>query len=708
MKQILLKKGMVHSVEIPEPATKAGYVKIKVFHSCISAGTEITGISESRKSLLRKVIDKPQKIITAAGYLKNQGVKSTKDKLSSISDKYLESGYSISGQVVEIGKEVNNLSEGDLIAAGGMGFAIHAEYVLVPKNLVVKLPKNLDTLYASTATVGAISLHGIRRADLKIGEYGVVFGAGLLGLIAVQILKSSGVRVACIDINPERINLAKSIGAELVINSSIEDPVSSIRNWSCGYGADAVLFTANTSDSNPLSQAFKMTRKKGKVVLVGVSGMYINRKDIYSNEIDFLISTSYGPGRYDDDYELKGIDYPYSYVRWTENRNIAEFLRLLKEGAVDLDLIKPTIYDFNDFSKAFEDLQNDPSHKILSILEYNRFEPKTQIFSPVIKSREKRKGVISTGLIGAGSFATTMLLPIIDKLSDKYDIHTIVDMNGKKAFDAAMHFKASKHSSSLEDVLFNDEIELVAIATRHGNHADLVLQCLQAGKNVYVEKPLAVTRVQLEKIKRFYDDDSIKIKPLLTVGFNRRFSRYIIEVKQHIRNRINPLFIHYRMNAGYASTSSWVHEDGGRIIGEACHIFDLLLFLTDSTVKELSVASLNPTNGYYIRTDNKSITMTFEDGSIAVLDYFAVGNKEFPKEYLEIHYDNKSITMDDYKNITGFGVKLENIKTKLPRKGHYEEWLALYDSLNQTPPVWPIEFEQLIQTTELSFLAAEI
>jgi len=230
MKQILLNKGMVCSVEIPEPATKAGYVKIKVFHSCISAGTEITGISESRKSLLRKVIDKPQKIITAAGYLKNQGLKSTKDKISSISDKYLESGYSISGQVVEIGKDVNNLSEGDWVAAGGMGFATHAEYVLVPKNLVVKLPKNLDTLYASTATVGAISLHGVRRADLKIGEYGVVFGAGLLGLIAVQILKSAGVRVACVDINPERINLAKSSGAELVIDSSIEDPVSSIRN----------------------------------------------------------------------------------------------------------------------------------------------------------------------------------------------------------------------------------------------------------------------------------------------------------------------------------------------------------------------------------------------------------------------------------------------------------------------------------------------
>ena len=343
MRQALLKKGVVYPVTIPEPTIKAGHIKIQVYHSCISSGTELSGVNESRKNLIRKALENPRKITIAIDYYKSRGFKKTKSKLDSILDQYQEIGYSVAGKVEEVGEGVIDFKVGDLVTAGGMRLAVHAEYVVVPRNLVVLIPDGLSTIYASTGTVGSISLHGVRRADLRIGEYGVVLGAGLMGLFAIQILKASGIRVACIDLNESRLKMAISSGAEVVINPLKEDPVTAVRNWSSGYGADAVLFTATTSSSNPLSQAFQMTRKKGKVVILGVSGMDINRKDMYSDEIDLLISTSYGPGRYDNNYELKGLDYPYHFVRWTENRNIAEFLRLIKTGLIKFDNLKPCL-----------------------------------------------------------------------------------------------------------------------------------------------------------------------------------------------------------------------------------------------------------------------------------------------------------------------------------------------------------------------------
>ncbi|MBN1472274.1 MAG: bi-domain-containing oxidoreductase [Syntrophaceae bacterium] len=706
MKQGLLKNGTVFPVDVPEPTVKAGFVKIRVLHSCISAGTEMSGVGESRKSLLKKALDNPSKITAAIDYFKDRGLKKIKDKLSAIADSYQESGYSIAGEIIETGNGVQNLAVGDRVAAGGMRLAVHAEYVVVPKNLVVRIPLGLDTLYASTATVGSIALHGVRRADLKLGEYGVVLGTGLLGLLATQIWKAAGIRIACIDLNDDRLQLAKDLGAEMIINPSLEDPVNAVRTWSAGHGADAVLFTATTSASEPLAQAFQMTRKKGRVVLVGVSGMNIKRKDIYSNEIDFLISTSYGPGRYDDSYELKGIDYPYPYVRWTENRNMGEFLRLIKDGFVNFVKLKPRVYPFDQISKAFADLEKNPAANILAIVEYDhQKQDKTRDDIRISTSAPAcgKKGVIQIGLIGAGGFASNTLLPIIKELSAKFKLHTVVNRGGKKAFDVAHRFQALKASTDINDILENPEIDLVLIATRHGNHADLVLHALHAGKHVFVEKPLAVNQPQLDRIKDFYNDDPSSKKPLLMVGFNRRFSTYMCEVKRHVDKRINPLFMHYRMNAGYFPADSWVHEDGGRIVGEACHIIDLMLFLTGSRVREVQTGALAPANSAFQRGDNRSFTLSFADGSLAVIDYFAVGSKELPKEFLEVHFDGKSIIVDDYKKMNGFGLKVAGISSKFSQKGHIEEWQALAGTLlNGTG--WPISLQDMLETTALSFL----
>ncbi|NPD46739.1 bi-domain-containing oxidoreductase [Lentimicrobium sp. S6] len=702
MKQALLKKGIVYPVELPQPTVKEGYVKIKVYHSCISAGTEMSGVSESRKSIIKRALDNPKKITAAITYYKNQGLKKTKDKLNTVADSFKESGYSISGEVVEIGYNVLNFNIGDIVSAGGMKLAVHAEYVVVPINLVVKVPKGLDTLYASTGTVGSIALQGVRRSELRLGEYGVVLGVGLIGLITVQLLKSAGIRVACIDLSDGRLDLVKKMGVELVINPTKENPVNAIKNWTGGYGADAVLFTAATSSNEPLSQAFQMTRRKGKVVLVGVSGMTINRSDIYANEIDFLISTSYGPGRYDDNYELKGLDYPYSYVRWTENRNIAEFLRLVRDGHVDFSLINPLVYPFENISEAFQDLEKDPENKILAIIEYDRKDVYDKSPDSItFRNDKKNKREYSIGIIGAGSYVVSTLLPILTNMTNKFKIHTVVNRGGKKALDIADRFHAQKISNDINDILENDDIDIVFITTRHDNHAELILQCLKKGKNVFVEKPLATTQEQLDSIKEFYAD-GFENKPLLMVGFNRRFSNYIREIKAKVSSRINPMFMHYRMNAGYSPTESWVHEDGGRIIGEGCHLVDLMLYITDSKITEITASSIKPTNESINSSDNKTFSLKFADGSVGVIDYFAIGHKDIPKENLEVHFDMKSIVMTDYKSIEGFGIKVNSISDKTPKKGQDNEMEALYQAL--VSKKWPISFEDMVQTTETTFI----
>lgn len=706
MKQAFINKGTVSVYNLPSPSIKAGCVKIKLLYSSISVGTEMSAVHGTGKSILQRAIDDPKKALQVLDILKSQGLKSAKTKVAGASEKLTTMGYSVSGIVTEVGEGVIDFTVGDEVSAGGSGFALHSEYVVVPKNLVVKVPRGLDLKGASTGTVGSIALHGVRRADLSLGEYAVVVGTGLLGLLALQMLKASGVKVACTDINIKRLQLAKELGADLIINSLEEDPVNAVQNWSGGYGADAVLFMAATDKDEPLSQAFRMCRRKGRVVLVGVSGMNINRNDIYRDEIDFMISSSYGPGRYDDNYELKGQDYPYAYVRWTENRNIGSYLDMLKDGKINLDKLTPKVYTIDNADQAYKQIEIDPEGHILTLLSYkseNQESNQTTFLTDTVKATRNDK--ISIGLIGAGSFATSTLLPIIHKHSDKFYLKSIQNSSGDKALNAARLFKAEKVVSEPVEIFTDPGIDLVMICTRHNSHAKLVLEALKNGKHVFVEKPLAINEHELDEIAQFYKEKESRIKPVLMVGFNRRFSHHAQEIREKLRNRSSPLLLRYRMNAGYIPYDSWVHEDGGRIIGEACHIIDLMLFLTDSEVSDYAVSALNPHGGRFKATDNRSISLTFKDGSVAVIDYFSCGNKEVSKEYLEVHYDNKSIFMDDYKSLKGYGIKVKGLITPLPSKGHEEEWIELYKSLKDGK--WPIPLENILHTTKISFLAAK-
>lgn len=703
MRQAFIKKGSVSSYQVTQPLIKKGYIKIAVSYSTVSAGTEITTLKSSEKSILRRALDEPDKILKVFDILKYQGFQTAKNKIFSSIEKLNSFGYSISGKIIEIGDDVSDFAIGDLVCAGGSGFAMHAGIVVVPKNLVVKVPQGISLQDASTTTVGAIALHGIRRADLRLGENVVVIGVGLLGLLALQMLRASGVKVACIDINKNRLEIAKELGADLIVNSLEEDPTQAIQNWTNGYGTDAVLFMANTERYEPLSQAFRMCRKKGRVVLVGVSGMNIDRNDIYRNEIDFLVSSSYGPGRYDDNYELKGQDYPYSYVRWTENRNMQAYLEMLKDDKVLINKIIPKFYGINEVELAYKNIEEKPEDHILTILSYDN-ESQEDI-ETIITSNSLLvdKSKINIGLIGSGSFATGTLLPIINKHSDKFYIKSIFNNSGDKALNTANLFSANEVVSSENQIFEDKDIDLVMICTRHNSHTNFVLQALKMGKHVYVEKPLSISLDELAKIENFYKGDD-KNKPILFVGFNRRFSKYALEIKKLLSNRTSPLFMRYRMNAGFIPYDSWAHEDGGRIIGEACHIIDLMNYFTNSKVKDYSVNSINPNNGRFKSVDNRSISLSYEDGSIGNIDYFSCGNSDMPKEYMELHYDNKSLIINDFKELISYGVKANSFKSNLSQKGHEDEWVAIYKALRSGN--WTISLEDLVHTTKVTIITA--
>tara|TARA_R110002049_G_scaffold292252_1_gene476607 strand:- start:2587 stop:4707 length:2121 start_codon:yes stop_codon:yes gene_type:complete len=702
MLQAIIKKGKVVAEEVSAPILSVGEVLISVSHSCISAGTELKSVGNSGESLLIRAIKQPENLKKVIDLAKSQGISRAFSKVQQKVKYGTPTGYSNSGIVIAVGKGVSNFQVGDKVAAAGAGIANHAEFVVVPQNLVMKVPEDLDLKLASTVTVGGIALQGVRRADLRLGEHCVVIGAGILGLLTVQFLKSSGVRTIVTDINGERLKIAEALGADLVINPTKADVVKTITSFTGGHGADAVIFTAATGSSEPLSEAFKACKKKGRVILVGVSGMEIKREDIYQKELDFLVSTSYGPGRYDRNYEDDGNDYPYAYVRWTENRNMTEYLKMLQEGKVNLEPLINKVYPIEKVEEAYASLQS-PEKPIIVLLSYNTTNVvPTDNKIAVNANYTKPSSALNIALVGAGSFATAMHLPNMQKMKDKYALYAVVNRTGHKSKTVATHFDAKYTTSNINDVLVDDNVDLVFVTTQHKDHASLVLQSLQAGKHVFVEKPLATTQEDLDKIIAFYNDKSITKKPMLLTGFNRRFSKYAQEIKTHTDNRTNPLYVSYRINAGFKPATDALHEHGGRVVGEVCHFIDLISFLTGSSIVSVSVEKITPKTSHIRADDNVSILLKYKDGSIGILQYFALGNKGYQKENLEVHYDEKTIIMDDFTKLTGYGVKVKDINSKTPEKGQYEELIHFYDAIANNK--WAIDFDSMVETTQATFL----
>jgi predicted dehydrogenase/threonine dehydrogenase-like Zn-dependent dehydrogenase len=703
MKQVLVRKGVVFVDDVPAPTVGQGNVLVKVAYSCISVGTEISGVKSSGESIVKKAINNPDKLKKGINLIRQKGITQAWDIIKGKFDAANVTGYSAAGIVVEIGNNIKDIKIGDRVACAGSGYANHAQYIEVPRNLVVKIPDNVDFQKASTATIGSIAIQGVRRADVRFGENVAIIGMGIIGQITSQIVTAAGARAIAIDLDEERLFKAQENGAKYVINPSKVNIVDEVIRITDGYGADSVIIAATTTSKEPLAQAFQMSRKKGRVVLLGVVGMEIDREDMYKKELDFLISTSYGPGRYDTNYEEKGLDYPYHYVRWTENRNLGEYLNMVDEGKIRLDNIIDKVYDIERADEAYEELQNADNKPLMVLLRYNecldkKINRKIEINSNFKLSDNK----INVALVGVGEFAKGVHLPNLRKLNDIFNIYAIMSRTGNNAKIVAEQYGAKYATTDYREILKDSNVDAIIISTRHNLHASLSIEAMKNGKAVFMEKPMALNEVELKQVLKTIDETKM---PYM-IGYNRRFSKYAVEAKKHIVNRINPLIISYRMNAGYISLDHWVHseEGGGRIIGEACHIFDLFNYFTDSAIESISVNSIRPKTEAISHRDNVVISIRYKDGSICTLTYTALGNNNYPKEFCEIYFDGKVITIDDYRNIKGYGLKLSKLESVQPEKGHYEELIEFGKSIKYGES-YPIPIWQLEQTSLVSFIA---
>lgn len=707
MKQIIGKKGKVIIEDIPAPATSDNTVLVKVAYSCISTGTEIASIDSSGQSLINKALQQPEKILKVYDSFKKEGLSETFKKVKGKvkSDSLIPLGYSAAGIVVNVGKNIKTLVPGDRVACAGAGIANHAEYIEVPRNLLVKVPDEVDLDVAATVTLGAISMQGVRRADVKLGEFVAVIGLGVLGQITLQLLMANGCRVIGIEKDQERIEKALNVGLDCAVNPEKEDPVKKALLFSNGYGLDSVIITAATSSYAPLEQAFHMCRKKGKVVLVGVVGMKINRDHIYEKELDFLISTSYGPGRYDEEYEKHGLRYPYSYVRWTETRNMEEYLKLIAEKKIAVKQLIEKEFLFEHAHNAYEALHKQDNRPLIVLLKYGTTGENTPSRKIVLKTNKCLKnGKINIALIGAGNFSQNMHLPNLVTLKDKYTIYAIVSKTGLTAASVAKEYNAHYATTDYKEVLRDENVHAVIIATRHNLHVRMAIDALQAGKPVFLEKPMSIHKKELDELVSVIEQTQM---PFM-VGFNRRFSKYATEIKKHIDKRINPMMITYQVNAGYIPLDSWVHseEGGGRIIGEACHFFDLFYFFTDAQVETVTVHRIAPHTAYFSAEDNVVVTAQHKDGSVGMLVYTALGDSSYPKETCQIFYDGKVIVLNDYKQLEGYGVDVQKLTSAVSDKGHIEA-LQAFAGYVRGECTEPIPLWHMIQATEMTFAAHE-
>lgn len=701
MKQVLIKKGQAVTENVPAPQVEADKVLVRVVNSCISIGTEMSGVRASSVPLWKRALKEPEKVKKVLDMVAEKGISQTRELVKGKLDTGSLVGYSAAGIVIGVGTSVRDVKIGERVACAGAQCAHHAEVINVPRNLLVKIPEAVSFEEASTVTLGSIAMQGVRRAHTTLGECFVVIGLGVIGQIAVQLLKASGCKVIVSDLDAGRIETAMQHGADCAIQPDGSTDAEQVARLTDGIGADGVIITAAAKSDAIVSTAFKMCRRKGRVVLVGDVGLNLNREDFYAKEIDFFISTSYGPGRYDSLYEEKGLEYPVSYVRWTENRNLQEVLHLIAAKKLYVMDMVSKIYPVEEADRAYETLKTASPKPLMVLLSYSG-EVQEDDTVVAVGNHASVAGKIRLAVIGAGGFAKGMHLPNIKQLGDLYHLRAVMSRTGTNAEAVAKQFGADYATTSYEKVLTDNAVDMVLIATRHNLHAEMVLEALRAGKHVLVEKPLAISMDELAKIEAFYREN--KDAPALLTGFNRRHSRYLQEIAKHTNVRQNPMIIHYTMNAGYIPLDHWVHteEGAGRNIGEACHIYDVFNFLTGTKVVSVSASSIQPSSAYYSAKDNFVATITYEDGSVANLIYTAAGSKEYPKETMEIFFDGKMITLDDYKSMKGYGVKLASIETKGSEKGQLEEIEAFGRAIKEGHEI-PIPLWQQMQAMQIAF-----
>lgn len=694
MKQIIqdMKSGKTILEEVPVPQVNSGYVLIKTSCTLVSIGTERMLVEFGKANLIDKARQQPDKVKQVLDKIKTEGLQPTLEAVFNKLGQPLPLGYCNVGKVVAVGKGVTEFTVGDRVASNGN----HAEFVCVPKNLVAKVPDEVTDEEAAFTVIGSIGLQGIRLLQPQLGEIIVVTGLGLIGLIAAQLLRANGCKVIGIDFDEQKVKLACSKGILAINPGKGIDPVKYVLEQTGGIGADGVLITASAKTDEVIHQAAEMSRKRGRIVLVGVIGLNIRRDDFYKKELSFQVSCSYGPGRYDEEYENKGIDYPLPFIRWTEKRNFEAILQAIAYKNIDVKSLITEEVELKDFNDIYGNIRKQGS--IASIIKYPETTEINTVVPVVTSAFVASKGVMS--IIGAGNFASATMVPAL--LKAKAVIKYIASAQGLTAKVLAKKAGAAFATSDYQKILTDPDIDLILITTRHNLHSGMVMESLKAGKSVFVEKPLCLNGKELEEILRCYREAK---EITLTVGFNRRFSPFAIKMKQLAGN--GPKNIIATMNAGFIPPEVWVHDlavGGGRIIGEACHFIDLCSYLAGSRVIAVCMNALgqNPEEN----TDNVSILLKYENGSNAVINYFANGSKSYSKERVEVFSQEKTLILDNWRRLTGYGFKGFSKMSGALDKGHKEQFRLLNERIKQGgAPL--IGLEEIVNTTRASFACIE-
>lgn len=709
MKQIfqILKKGITEINDVPIPNIKSGNILINTSETLISAGTEKIIVESGKTSLVHKALKQPDKVIKIIDQMKTDGVKQTLESFFLKLDELQPLGYCNMGIIHECGSEIADFEIGDRVISNGF----HAEFVSAPKNLCAKVPDNVTDSEAAFTVIASIALQGVRLAKPTLGETFIVTGLGLVGLITVQLLKASGCRVLGIDLNQDRLELAKKFGAEVINLSEVDDPLIISNKFSGGRGADGVIITASTKSNEPIHQAAIMSRKRGRIILVGVSGMELSRDDFYEKELTFQISCSYGPGRYDPNYEDRGVDYPIGFVRWTEQRNFEAILDMMSSGNLDVKSLISHRFKIDDALGAYDLVSGNkpslgillsyPKKNLLNISKTIRLDESIVNTDPSAKTNE-----VCINFIGSGNFAIGTLIPAFKKTDSM--LNSIASNSGISSFYGGRKYGFKEVTTDLDNLFSDINSNTIVISTRHETHSDFILKSINANKHIFVEKPLCLNLDELKNIYTAYSNSVIhNTRPnILMVGYNRRFAPHIKKIKELLKNENNPKSFTLIVNSGFIPSDHWTQKiniGGGRIIGEVCHFIDLLRFLCGYSIEGWNVVKMDSESN-----DTLSIQLTFSDGSIGVIQYYSNGHSSVSKEHLEIYSQGKILKLDNFKKLTGYGWPgFKNMNLWNQDKGHNNCTSLFVNSIKQNLPS-PIPFEEVIEVSRLSIEIANV
>jgi len=694
MKQLLqnLSSGKTYLEDIPTPAVKTGCVLIQTTRSLVSLGTEKMLVDFGKAGFIAKARKQPEKVKMVLDKIKTEGLMTTVNAVRNKLDTPLPLGYCNVGKVIAVGRGVDDFQVGDRVASNGS----HAEAVCIAKNLVAKIPENISDEEAAFTVIGSIGLQGIRLLNPTLGESMVVVGLGLIGLISAQILQANGCTVLAYDLSQDKVDLANKLGIR-AFNNGTTNPVDYVKEATNGIGADGVLITASANTDQIIADAATMCRMRGRVVLVGVIGLALNRNDFYTKEISFQVSCSYGPGRYDASYETKGIDYPIGFVRWTEKRNFQTILELISNKRIDVNTLITERVTLADFDQIYGDMGAGSS--IASIIEYTDQQIAIEDTTRVVSEKTFNPSKPIIGLLGAGNYSRMTMLPALKKAG--VQLKYIASAGGLNGTDLALKYGSAKSTTDYTLILKDIETNVFIISTQHGSHAHFVNEGLQANKHVFVEKPLAINQEQLDSIVETYNSS----QGSLMVGFNRRFSPHSTKVKSYLSD--TPINVIATMNAGDIPPEVWVHDmenGGGRIVGEACHFIDLISYFTGSKIVSVCMNALGSSPKQ--NTDNATILLQYENGSSGVINYFSNGSKKYAKERVEVYSQNRTFVIDNFITTTAYGQSgFSKLKTSLD-KGHQSQFKNYLQSIEKEGKSL-IAAESLINTTQASFAALQ-